>query len=290
MPPDRTSQPDIKLVVMSSQVQEIGNHRRARQGWMGLIWCEWYTRSKLLLLFLAGWVTSVWVLSFSANPAWILLLGACYAVVAGTVFGGSDTIEGCEEFTFSLPPSRGDVYMARLIVGGGALLIFTVIDLLALGLDLPQVLAKVYVDSGLIRPYPTFRSGLLYGLVVAVPLSVFSFSFVVSSITHSRGLVLTSWFWSLVATLALLRLGFWYEDFTWQNLNGYFSCPLLLSSAVIALCGGYWLYLKKETGNQPAPVPLPARWWLWLLLFLAALVLALTIASSLAKNYQRIFI
>ena len=39
-----------------------------------------------------------------------------------------------------------------MAVGGGALLLFTTLDLMALGLDLPQILAKLYVDTGLIRP------------------------------------------------------------------------------------------------------------------------------------------
>ena len=255
----------------------------------GSLWCEWFAHSKLLLFFLATWLVCVWVLPLYANPAWILSIGALYAVLAGPLYGGSDTIEGCEEFSFALAPTRGERYLARLVVGGGTLLLFTALDLLALGLDLSQVLAKVYVDTGLIRPRPAFKSGLLYGLVLALPFAVFAVSFVISALTHSRTLILTAWFWAVLIGLAMLQVGFWYEDLVWDNLNGYFSCPLLAAAAVGVLWAGYRAYARKEIGHHSAPINIPARWWLWIILFIVGLLLALTLASSLAKHYLRFF-
>ena len=93
----------------------------APQGWWGaaggLLWCEWYAHGKLLLFFLGTWLACVWVLPLYANPAWILLFGGLYALVAGPIYGGSDTIEGCEEFAFALPPScirRFQVHSSQL--------------------------------------------------------------------------------------------------------------------------------------------------------------------------------
>ena len=265
----------------------------ASQSWWnavrGLLWCEWYAHSKLLLFSLGAWLACVWVLPLYANPAWILLFGGLYALVAGPIYGGSDTIEGCEEFTFSLPPTRVERYLSRLAMGGGTVLLFTALDLLALGLDLPQVLAKLYVDTGLIRPRPVFKSGLLYGLVVALPVAIFALSFVISAVTHSRPVVLTAWFWAALVCLAVLQVGFWYEDFVWDNLNGYFACPLLLVSATAVLWAGHRAYTRKEIGHHSAPITIPPRWWLWIILFIAGLLLALTLASSLAKHYPRLF-
>ena len=255
----------------------------------GLLWCEWYAHSKLLLFFLAAWLACVWVLPLYANPAWILLFGALFALVAGPIYGGSDTIDGCEEFTFALPPTRGERYRARMAVGGGTLLLFTALDLLALGLDLPQILAKLYVDTGLIRPRPVFESGLLPGLMVALPFAVFAFSFVLSAIAHSRALVLTAWFWAALLALAALQLGFWYEELVWDKLNGFLSCPLLALLATTVLWGGHRAYARKQIGHHTAPITLPARWWLWIILFLAGVLLALSLASSLAKHYPRFF-
>src|SRR5207247_3890178 len=112
---------------------------------------------------------------------WILLFGGLYALVAGPIYGGSDTIEGCEEFTFALPPTRSERYLARLAVGGGTVLLFTALDLLALGLDLPQILAKLYVNTGLIRPWPVLKAGLLHGLMLALPSAPLPVSFVPSA-------------------------------------------------------------------------------------------------------------
>jgi len=278
-----------KIVPLEPVVAPETSARNKWQAIHGLLWCEWYAHSKLLLFFLAAWLACVWVLPLYANPAWILLFGALFALVAGPIYGGSDTIDGCEEFTFALPPTRGERYLARLAVGGGALLLFTALDLLALGLDLPQILAKLYVDTGLIRPRPVFESGLLPGLMVAVPFAVFAFSFVLSAIAHSRALVLTAWFWAALLSLAALQLGFWYEELVWEKLNGFFACPLLVLMATASLCGGNRAYARKEIGQHTAPITLPPRWWLWIVLFLAGVLLALTLVSSLAKHYPRLF-
>jgi len=287
-PPDPDSDVEVKIVRLETAV---GRETPARRRWralQGLVWCEWYAHSRLLLFFLATWLACVWVLPLYANPAWILLFASLYAIVAGPIYGGSDTIDGCEEFTFALPPTRGERYLARLGVGGGTFLLFTALDLLALGLDLPQILAKLYVDTGLIRPWPVFKPGLLYGLMLAFPFAVFAFSFVISAVAHSRILVLTAWFWAALVGLAALQLGFWYEDSVWDNLNGFFSCPLLLVAAMAALWGGYRAYGRKEIGHHTAPITVPARWWLWIILFVVGLVLALTLASALAKHYPRL--
>jgi hypothetical protein len=263
-----------------------------RNGWRafyGLLWCEWFAHSKLLLFFLVTWVASVSIVPFYFNPAYILVSGALFAIVAGPVYGGSDTSEGCEEFTFALSPTRAERYLARLVVGGGALLLLTAIDLLALGLDLPQILAKLYVDSGLIRPWPVFKSGLLYGLVLVLPFTVFAFSFVISAVTHSRALLLSAALWAILISLAALRLGFWYEELVWENLNGWFSCPLLALMSVAVLWGGYLAYQRKEIGHYTTPITIPAHWWFWVILFTAGLILAATLTASLAKHYLHIF-
>ena len=252
-----------KIVPLETVVAPENSTRNKWKAIHGLLWCEWYAHSKLLLFFLAAWLSCVWVLPLYANPAWILLFGALYALVAGPIYGGSDTIDGSEEFTFALPPTRGERYLARLSVGGGTLLLFTALDLLALGLDLPQILAKLYVDTGLIRPRPVFESGLLPGLMVAFPFAVFAFSFVLSAIAHSRALVLTAWFWAALLALATLQLGFWYEELVWDKLNGFFSCPLLALLATTVLWGGHRVYARKEVGHHTHP----ARGALWLILF-----------------------
>lgn len=289
MPPAITSEPEPKIVVLPGpDGVKVGARKRWRY-MAGLLWCEWYAHSRMLIFFLAAWLVSAWILPLYANPAFILLLGGLFAIIAGPIYGGADTMEGCEEFTFALPPTRSERYLARLVLGGGALLLLTVIDLLALGLDLPQILAKLYVGSGLIRPWPAFRSGLLYGLVLVLPTAVFSISFVISALTHSRAVLLSVSLWAILVSLALLRLGFWYEEFVWEKLNGWFSCPLLAIVSILVLVGGGVAYRRKEVGFDASPLPIPGRWWIWLVVFSAGAAAAMTFAASLVRHYLRVF-
>src|SRR6516162_8369555 len=75
----------------------------SRRPWQGLLWCEWFSHGKLLLGFLVLWLAAVWILPLVTHSGWILFIAAIYALVAGPAYGGGDTIEGCEEFSFSLP-------------------------------------------------------------------------------------------------------------------------------------------------------------------------------------------
>jgi hypothetical protein len=289
MPPETDNEIEPKIIPLPVSTKPRISSWNGWRVFCGLLWCEWYAHSKLLVIFLAMWLASVWLLPLYINPACILLLGVVFAIVAGPIYGGSDTSEGCEEFTLALPPTRGGRYLARLTVGGVALLLLTMIDLLALGLDLPQILAKLYVGSGLIKPWPVFKSGLLYGLVLILPVAVFSVSFAISAITHSRAILLSASLWAVLIALAALRLGFWYEGLIWDDLNGWFSCPLLAILSVTVLCGGYVAYRRKEIGHHSEPLAIPAGWWLWIILFAAGLILVMTLTASLARYYLRIY-
>ena len=255
--------------------------------WRGLLWAEWFAHSQLLLIFLAVWLAGVWTLPLFANPGWILLLGAVYALIAGPLYGGGDVLEGCEEFTFALPPTRAERYWARFLVGGGTLLALSAMNLIALGLDLPQVLARLYVETGIVKPLPVFQTGFLSGLVIALPLTVFVFGFVIASVTHSRMVILLSSFWAALGSMALLQIAFWYEDLVWESLNGYFACPLLLAVAAFVLGIGHAIFARKEVGKPAMPLTLPGHFWLWAMLFAVGLALAVALMSSLARHLLR---
>jgi hypothetical protein len=256
--------------------------------WRGLIWSEWYAHSQVLLVFLAVWLLAVWTLPLFTHPGWILILGGLYALMAGPMYGGADILEGCEEFNFALPPTRAERFLSRLFVGLGTLLFLCSMNVIALGLDLPQILARLYVQTGIIKPLPVIKPGLLYGLIVAVPVTVFAISFTISCITHSRMLILLSWFWSGVATLGLLQLGFWYEDLIWENLNGYFACPFLLATATSVLIYGFNRFREKEIGKPSVPISLPGYWWLWTILFAVGAALSIALVTSLLRRLPQI--
>ncbi len=260
--------------------------RRAQRSrvWLGLLWCEWFAHSRLLLLVLTSWLVAVWMLPLFAHPDWILVLGLIYAMLAGPAYGGGDVIEGCEEFSFSLPATRSERYLARLAVGGGSLLLLTAMNLIVLGLDLPQALARLYLDTGLVQTKHIANPGMLYGLVLAFPCAVFAGSFVCAALTRSRMLVLTSWLWGGLAALILLCAGIRYEELLWTQLNGVFACPLLLVAATAMLFAGHRLYRRKEVGPDAHPFQLPAHWWLWALLFLACAAIASLLLRSVLRS------
>ena len=100
-------------------------------------------------------------------------------------------------------------------------------------------------------------------------------------------LILLSWFWAALAAMALLQIGFWYEDLVWESLNGYFACPLLMIVAAGILAAGHFLFQRKEVGKPSMPLTLPGHWWLWVILFAIGLALALALCSSLARHLLR---
>jgi hypothetical protein len=279
-----TDRPIIIAAAEEQHAQRAETVKPPTRVWRGLLWSEWFAHSQLLLIFLAVWLIAVWTLPLFTHPGWVLILGPLYAMMAGPIYGGGDILEGCEEFTFALPPTRGERYGARLLVGLGTLLVLCGMNVVALGLDLPQILARLYVETGIIKPLPQIKPGLLYGLVVALPVALFAFAFTMSSVTHSRALILLSWFWGAVGGLALLQIGFWYEELVWEKLNGYFACPLLLGSSAAALIYGYRLFRRKEVGKCAAPLVLPGYWWLWTVLFAFGLALALALVTSLIRH------
>ena len=276
------------IVIQQTVISTVRPRPAFSRAWKGLLWSEWYAHSQVLLIFLAVWLLAVWTLPLVAHPGWILVLGGLYALMAGPMYGGADVLEGCEEFTFALPPTRSERFLSRLIVGLGTLLFLCFMNVIALGLDLPQILARLYVQTGIIKPLPVIKPGLLYGLIVAVPAAVFSIAFTISAVTHSRILILLSWFWAGVAALALLQIGFWYEDLVWDTLNGYFACPFLLAVSVAVLVYGFQLFRRKEIGKASIPITLPGHWWIWSILFAVGMGLALALITSLLRHLPRI--
>jgi len=272
------------IPIRSAVLATPGAKSNSMRAWKGLLWAEWYAHSQILLIFLAVWLLAVWTLPLFTHPGWILLLGGLYALMAGPMYGGTDVLEGCEEFTFALPPTRTERFISRLIVGLGTLLFLCAMNIVALGLDLPQILARLYVQTRIIKPLPVIKPGLLYGLIVAVPVTVFAVAFTISSVTHSRILILLSWFWAGVATLALLQMGFWYEDLVWGTLNGYFACPFLLAAAISVLSYGFASFRNKEIGKPYIPITLPGHWWMWTILFAVGMGLALVLITSLIRH------
>ncbi len=259
--------------------------RQKRSYWRGLLLLEWRAHNRLMLAALLAWIILAWALPQMVNPGWILAFGLCYALVAGPAFGGNDVIEGCEEFSFSQPATRSERYLARLIVGGGMLLVFTLLDTLALGLDLSQAIERLYLDTGLVRSSAALEPHRLYGLVLVLPLAVFSFSFALAANARSRALAFTAWFWGGLAALVILRASLRYEFWKWQTWTGSLACSTLALSACLALWIGARAFRQKEVVQPSKPLSIPAHWWLWVTLTLLSIVLGGTLLTSLSNEF-----
>ncbi len=255
--------------------------------WQGLLWSEWHAHSKLLLVFLIAWLLMVWILPLFTNPGWILAFGLVYALIAGPVVGGSDVIDGCEEFVLALPPTRSERYLARLAISGGALLFFTLLDLLVLGLDLAQAIVRLYLDTGLIHPVEILKPRLLYGLVLAFPFAVFATGFSLAANARGRALAVTGWFWAGLVALIILKLGLFYEYWSWKVWTGLIACTGLGVAGCVALWTGYRLYRRKEIVPASKPFTMPSFWWLWLFLAISGLALTLFLVTSLWQELKK---
>ena len=263
----------------------LGGKGASRGYWKGLSILEWRAHNKLILAALTLWLVLVWALSQASSPGWMLLFGLVYALVAGPAFGGDDVIEGCEEYSFSLPATRQERYMARLAVGGGLLLVFTALDLLALGLDLGQAIERLYIDTGLVRSSASVEPHALYGLVLLLPVAVFACGFAIASNARSRAMVFTAWFWGGLIALATLRASLKYEFWKWRTWTGSVACVSLGVLAVGSLWLGARWFANKEVVQPTKPLSIPALWWLWVVLTLISVVTGGLLLSSLSNEF-----
>lgn len=255
--------------------------------WRGLLWCEWFSHARLLLVFLFGWLLAVWVLPLVAHPLWVLMVGVAYALAAGPGFGGADIIHGCEEFSFSLPATRSQRYWARLIVGGGCLMALTLMNVFALEANLSDLLLRVFLDAGL-GGIEVRRPELLYGLVFAVPFAIFSIGFGAAAVASRRSAAFLSWIWGALGALATLRAGAYLEQAVWDRLTGRLTVPALLSIGSLTLVVCRHAYARKEASAGAAPLRMPLSWWGSMALIALAGLGVAALLGWLAANFMRL--
>jgi len=232
----------------------------------GLLWREWLAHRSLVINTLAVWLVCGWVLLIFFHPGFIIALGAVYAMWAGARLGGADAAEGSEEFAFSLPPTRHERYILRMLFGGTTVVILAGLGTLTIALDLPQRLWALVVETGFTEPFPRCEERFLYGLTIALLLGVFGCSFAIATNASTRGLVGVSWILGALGAGAVVGLGFLAERLLWQELNGYVSITALLALTPLALLAGYLVYQRKEGISRPAPIHGRSLWWVWLIL------------------------
>jgi hypothetical protein len=242
----------------------------------GLLWREWLAHRNLIINALAVWLVCGWVLLIFFHPGFIIPFGVLYALVAGTLFGGGDAAEGSEEFSFALPPTRRERYLARMIFGGATVLGFAALGDVAIALDLPQQLWALFVNSGFSGPFRRCEPRFLHALAIALPFATFAFTFAMTANAATR--IQIGWtVLGLLLALAVMGLGFLGERFLWEELNGYVSVTALVALAPLGLLVGYLAYQRKEGISRPAPLAARSRWGPWL----AALIVVGAVLGAL---------
>jgi hypothetical protein len=208
---------------------------------------EWLAYGRLITDLTALWLIGIFILELFYHPGFMLGFGVLYALIIGTVCGGAEAMAGTEEFTFALPATRSQRYLARLALGGGVLVVMQIIGLVAIASDLPQVLWGLVADSGFTEPFPRVDARFLYLLAAAFPFATFAIIFAFTAGTNGGGTAtLPAWLTGLSVTGMITALGFIAESATWGHLNGYVSCPALLVLTALVLWIGRDDYMRKE--------------------------------------------
>jgi len=101
----------------------------------------------------ACWVVGICLLQFINHPLWLAGLGTVFAFWLAMHLAGADIMGGSEEFSFSLPATRSELFWARYLFGFIPLVLFSVLGLIAIGFHLPQRCWGLLVDSGLTQHY-----------------------------------------------------------------------------------------------------------------------------------------
>jgi hypothetical protein len=249
----------------------------------GLLWREWLAHGETLLLLVSTYLIFGWALQIFFHPGFMLMFGVILALFAGSACGGSDASEGSEEFAFSLPPTRGERYIVRLAFGGLFVGTLTVVGLLSIALDLPQIAWSIFVSSGFTTPFPKAEPGFIYALALAIPSAAYAMTFAVAAAASTRGTVNASWLLGGLGAAAVMAVGFGAEWLLWFELNGYISTPLLLAATALAAQGGYFLYVRKEGVSRPAPMTARAG-SAWLILVALVVVVVFLLMMFMVKS------
>jgi hypothetical protein len=221
-------------------------HPTDQRLWAGLARHEWLPVRRLHGGFLMAWLAGFWILQLVDHPGWLIAFGLLYTVIVTPGMAGTDVMSGTEEFSFSLSPGRGPLFLTRMGIGLAFLLVTTGVGSLAVAYDVPQALWSLVASSGITEPSRPVVPSYLYPMALLVPLAAFAGSFTIAGLAGSRGTVWFSWIGGLVGTGIVVYLTLLAESLVWNKPTGWFACVALLLTSVLVLLYGYTAYLDKE--------------------------------------------
>jgi uncharacterized membrane protein len=215
-----------------------------------LLYQEWKLSQGPVVALALLWFIGLWVLVIFHHPAWLLAVGLIHVMTLSSAQAGRDVIDGTEEFSFTLPPGRGPLFLARLTPGFLFLTLNGLLGGAAIALDLPQRIWSLVFSSGLTDPFPAVHYPLWYVMVLFVPVAAHAITFSTAALAGSRAGVNLSWLAGAVGAGAIVIAGFSAEDLLWRAPNGFLTIPALFAVAVLVPFGGYQAYLRKEASGS----------------------------------------
>lgn len=247
----------------------------------GVLYREWLVHGKWIKPGLLAWFAYVWVFMLTNDDYDV---GVTMGCVIGALLARSDIAASCEELTFSMPPTRRQLYAIRVLLGLALLIPLQCATFYAMWYDLPQAFWKLFFESGFTEGFDRHLAGWRWPVKsVGVSVIAFGIMFPLTAMARSRSSNIVHIF----VALFLIAMIHWktipvLEEIT-DQLGSDFDTKLLpWIYGVAFLLLGLFFYGCKEAGPGQAvwknvvsaPRHLAAR-----LIVAALLVLALFIAK-----------
>lgn len=259
--------------------ERLGRRRdsAARRRLHGVLLREWWAHRDRLLGFIAAWLVCQFLILAFFHPGFLLAFGVIFAFAIAPVFGGLDVTEGSEEFSFSLPPTRGELYLVRFFTAGGLLALLLLAGLAAIRFDVPQKLWGLVVETGFTEPFPLPKERNWTAITLVVPLALFALTFLAASAGRTRNAVGGAWLFAILAGGILAGTGQAAEWLLLQQSTGRFALAALGAGGVAAALLGYGIFTWKEGVSRPQETEHRGSVLGWAIAIFAVLLVAMAV-------------
>jgi hypothetical protein len=221
------------------------------------------------------WLIGLWILPVFNHPLFFLWIGLILVFLVTPVQTGVDVLDGTEEFTFTQPPTRAEVFLSRILPGAVFLFVTGLIGVLAVGFDLPQKIWGLVFSGGLTTPFRPVKEVHWYPLAVLIPVAAHVIAGGFAALAITRQQVLWAGLIGIIGAWAIAGIGLALEQGLTDRLHGWISTPLLFiaTAGIFAFC--FRAYQAKEATRAGAAAPLASRGsrWPWIVLLIVVAVI-----------------